>query len=244
MLCFHCHVVIKLPASHSAFILGTKKTWPNKLKRRLGIPVESRADANRRTAVRAGNARPEEWGKKYPQCTEDWQAWAFESDQRDWSQKEAASCWSKHPETKRAIAIALYYANHEENKRKGAEYARKRYYEYKDTAEFKLRQIMRNVISRIARKTKSKKSRKTNEYLGCTFQEARAWIEKQFKRGMRWDNHGEWEIHHKIPLAEWDLTDPQQMVRATHFTNLQPLWRHENRSIGARLVGHHQMALL
>jgi hypothetical protein len=244
MPCFHCHVVIKLPASHSAFMLGTKKTWPNKLKRRLGIPVESRADANRRTAVRAGNARPEAWGKQRPQTVEDWQAWAFESDQRDWSQKEAASCWSKDPETKRAIALALYYANHDENKRKRAEYARKRYYEYKDTPEFKLRQIMRNVISRIARKTKSKKSRKTNEYLGCTFQEARTWIERQFTRGMAWDNHGQWEIHHKIPLAEWDLTDPQQMVRATHFTNLQPLWRHENRSIGARLVGQHQMALL
>jgi hypothetical protein len=244
MPCFQCHVVIKLPASHSASMLGTEKTWPNKVRRRLGIPVESRAEANRRTAVRAGNARPEARGKQRPQTVEDWQAWAFETDQREWAEKEAVSCWSKDPETKRAIASALYYANHEENKRKGAEYARKRYYKYKHTPEFKLRQIMRNAISRIARKTKSKKSRKTNEYLGCTFQEARAWIEKQFKRGMRWDNHGEWEIHHKIPLAEWDLNDPQQMVRATHFTNLQPLWRHENRSIGARLVGQHQMALL
>lgn len=237
-------MVIKLPASHSAFMLGTKKTWPNKIKRRLGIPVATRAEANRRTAVRAGNARPEAWGKQRPQTVEDWQAWAFETDQRDWSQKEVASCWSKDPELKRAIASALYYANHDENKRKRAEYARKRYHEYKHTPEFKLRQIMRNVISRIARKTKSKKSRKTNEYLGCTFQEARTWIEKQFTRGMSWDNHGEWEIHHKIPLAEWDLTDPKQMVRATHFTNLQPLWKHENRSIGARLIGQHQMALL
>ena len=237
-------MVIKLPASHSAFMLGTKKTWPNKIKRRLGIPVATRAEANRRTAVRAGNARPEAWGKQRPETVEDWQAWAFETDQRDWSQKEVASCWSKDPELKRAIASALYYANHDENKRKRAEYARKRYHEYKHTPEFKLRQIMRNVISRIARKTKSKKSRKTNEYLGCTFQEARTWIEKQFTREMSWENHGEWEIHHKIPLAEWDLTDPQQMVRATHFTNLQPLWRHENRSIGARLIGQHQMALL
>lgn len=107
-----------------------------------------------------------------------------------------------------------------------------------------MRHTMRNVIARIARKTKTKKSRKTNEYLGCTFAEARAHIEKQFKRGMSWNNHGEWEIHHIIPLAEWDLTDPQQMIRATHFTNLKPLWKAENRSIGARLIGQHQMALL
>ena len=57
MPCFHCHVFIKLPASHSAFMLGTKKTWPNKIKRRLGIPVATRTEANRRAAVRAGNSR-------------------------------------------------------------------------------------------------------------------------------------------------------------------------------------------
>jgi hypothetical protein len=244
MPCFHCHVAIKLPAAHSAFMLGTKKTWPNKVKRRLGIPVESRAQANRRAAVRAGNAQPETWGKRRPDTVEAWQAWAFKSEQYQWARKQSVACWSKHPDIKKQIALLDYYRNHETRKSEMAARSRKRYHQYKYTPEFRMRHVMRNVIARIARKTKSKKSRRTNEYLGCTFQEARAWIEKQFKRGMLWDNHGEWEIHHKIPLAEWDLTDPQQMVRATHFTNLQPLWRHENRSIGARLVGQHQMALL
>lgn len=244
MPCFHCHVAIKLTASHSAHLLGAKKTWPNKIKRRLGIPVETRAEANRRTAVRAGNARPEAWGVQRQVTIKDWQAWAFRKEQRSFIQASTATCWSKHPSVVKELALLDYYRNHDKRKARAAQYARQRYHAYKRTPEYRMRHTMRNVIARIARKTKTKKSRKTNEYLGCTFAEARAHIEKQFKRGMSWNNHGEWEIHHIIPLAEWDLTDPQQMIRATHFTNIKPLWKAENRSIGARLIGQHQMALL
>jgi hypothetical protein len=242
--CLKCHGLIGVKSKQSARLLRVSHKVVYENRRLLGFRVLTRAEANRSRAIQEGNARPDQWGKRDPSTIEEWQAWALDLDRRNWKWKTANACWSRDPETKAAIALAKYYANHEENKKKRADYAKKRYYKYKHTAEFKLRQIMRNVISRIARKTKSKKSRKTNEYLGCTFQEARGWIEKQFRRGMSWENHGKWEIHHKIPLAEWDLTDPQQLVRATHFTNLQPLWRQENRSIGARLVGQHQMALL
>jgi hypothetical protein len=242
-VCKH-HVFIKLPASHSAFMLGTKKTWPNKIKRRLGIPVATRTEANRRAAVRAGNAKPEAWGKQRPDSVEAWQEWAFKSEQYQWVQRHTRTCWSKHPSVVKELAMLYYYRNHDQRKARGAECAKRRYYARKHTPEFRMRHTMRNVIARIARKTNTKKSRKTNEYLGCTFAQARAYIEKQFKRGMSWSNHGEWEIHHIIPLAKWDLTDSQQMIRATHFTNLKPLWKAENRSIGARLIGEHQMALL
>jgi hypothetical protein len=126
MPCFHCHVVIKLPASHSAFMLGTKKTWPNKVKRRLGIPVESRAEANRRTAVRAGNARPDAWGKKYPQCVEDWQAIAFEAEQKRWKRGESVVCWSKCKEVKCEASKAHYYKWHSKNKERRRVYYLKR----------------------------------------------------------------------------------------------------------------------
>jgi hypothetical protein len=136
MPCFHCHVVIKLSASHSAFMLGTKKTWPNKLKRRLGIPVESRADANRRTAVRAGNARPEAWGKQRPQTVEDWQAWAFRSEQHQWTQKHSMACWSKHPTVVRQIAMLSYYRDHEASKARSRDNARKTYNTRKSDPEW------------------------------------------------------------------------------------------------------------
>ena len=140
--------------------------------------------------------------------------------------------------------MIYYYANHEKSKERGARIARERYHRIKHTPDFCVKHAMRNTVARIARKTKTKKSRRTNEYLGCTTQEARKFIERQFEPGMSWKNYGEWEIHHIIPLAQWDLTNIEQVIRATHFTNLKPLWKAENRSIGARLIGEHQMALL
>lgn len=45
---------------------------------------------------------------------------------------------------------------------------------------------------------------------------------------------GEWEIDHKRPLASFDLTDEAQLREAAHYTNLQPLWRLDNRKKGAK----------
>lgn len=234
MPCFYCHAAIELPASHSAALLGMRKTWPNRMKRRLGMPVFGVKHANRRTAVRHGRANQKRWR---PRSVEEWQARAWQDEMKQWARRERAACWLKDQ-------MIAYYANHEANKARSARNAKDRYYRLKHTPDFRVRHAMRNLTARIARKTKTKKSRRTNEYLGCTIQEARRWIERQFERGMSWANHGEWEIHHIIPLAHWNLSDTVQMLRATHFTNLKPLWREDNRRIGARLVGEHQMALL
>jgi hypothetical protein len=81
------------------------------------------------------------------------------------------------------------------------------------------------------------KSAGTEELLGCTWEQARCHIEKQFRGNMSWDNwgyHG-WHIDHIIPIASFDLTDPVQQRQCFHYTNLQPLWRQDNQSKGARL---------
>lgn len=136
MPCFHCHVSVRLPAAHSARFLGVQKTWPNKMKRRLGIPVETRAQANRRTAVRAGNARPDAWGVQRQVTLEDWQAWAFRKEQQSFTRASMAVCWSKHPEALAPIRAAQflkqYYKRHDYYKAK----ARRRYERFKNDAEW------------------------------------------------------------------------------------------------------------
>ena len=84
----------------------------------------------------------------------------------------------------------------------------------------------------------SKKSDSTMNLLGCTIQEAREYLEKQFKEGMTWENHGHetWHIDHIIPCASFDLTDPEQQKKCFHYTNLQPLWAKENMSKGAKIL--------
>lgn len=73
--------------------------------------------------------------------------------------------------------------------------------------------------------------------LGCSIDEAREHIESQFcscpisGKSMTWDNYGEggWEIDHVVPLSKLNLTDLEEFRKGCHYTNLQPLWRSENR---------------
>lgn len=69
--------------------------------------------------------------------------------------------------------------------------------------------------------------------LGCTPAQLRAHLERQFLRGMSWANRAEWHIDHIRPLASFDLTDPDQIKIACHFTNLRPIWAKDNLRKGA-----------
>jgi hypothetical protein len=47
---------------------------------------------------------------------------------------------------------------------------------------------------------------------------------------MTWLNHGQiWEIDHIKPCSSFDLTDLEQQKQCFHYTNLQPLFKTENR---------------
>jgi hypothetical protein len=76
--------------------------------------------------------------------------------------------------------------------------------------------------------------------LGCSIEQFKQHIEAQFMPGMSWGNWGReqgcWHIDHRRPLASFDLTDRQQFVAASHYSNLQPLWALENLSKGAEHV--------
>lgn len=82
------------------------------------------------------------------------------------------------------------------------------------------------------------KSASTLELLGVDdISVVREHLESLFQPGMTWENHGlrGWHIDHIRPCASFDLTDPEQQRACFHYTNLQPLWAHENLSKGDRL---------
>lgn len=68
--------------------------------------------------------------------------------------------------------------------------------------------------------------------LGCTIPEFLKYLESKFQPGMTWANYGwgknKWVIDHRVPLANFVLTDREQFLKACHYTNLQPLWFEEN----------------
>lgn len=73
--------------------------------------------------------------------------------------------------------------------------------------------------------------------LGCSIEELKIYLENKFQEGMTWENHGlyGWHIDHILPLASFDLTDDTQLLIASHYTNLQPLWAKDNLSKGNRV---------
>tara|TARA_B100000575_G_C22974356_1_gene562409 strand:- start:27 stop:857 length:831 start_codon:yes stop_codon:yes gene_type:complete len=78
------------------------------------------------------------------------------------------------------------------------------------------------------------KASKSELLLGCTFQEARDYIENQFLDGMNWANSENWHIDHRRPIASFDLENEEELKMCFHYTNLQPMWAEDNLAKGAK----------
>ena len=90
---------------------------------------------------------------------------------------------------------------------------------------------MRNTLSATIRAYGGRNTNKIVEPIGCTPSFLIEYIGKQFLEGMSWDNRGEWHIDHIQPLFTFDLTDVAQFNKASHHTNLRPLWAKEHMMI-------------
>lgn len=71
-----------------------------------------------------------------------------------------------------------------------------------------------------------RKTSKFKDYIGCTLDELKAHLEKQFQPGMTWANQGEWHIDHIKPLAT--AASEKELYSLCHYSNLQPLWAIDN----------------
>lgn len=83
-----------------------------------------------------------------------------------------------------------------------------------------------------------RKSARTMDLIGCTAEECRDHLEKQFLPGMTWQNntHQGWNIDHIIPCAAFDLKDPDHQRMCFHYTNLRPMWASDNIRKGDKLT--------
>ena len=107
-----------------------------------------------------------------------------------------------------------------------------------------LYKLTRNLRSRTHDAFKRKgysKTSKTAEMLGVPYEIAFAHIERQFTKGMTWENHGEWHIDHIIPLAS--AQTESELIKLCHYTNLQPLWAKDNKSKHANVIDGTQVKL-
>ena len=102
-----------------------------------------------------------------------------------------------------------------EHNKKVAERSNER---YKNDIEFKLLKLTRTRLHHFLKGRH--KAESTRAILGIDLTEYKEYLEKQFTEGMSWENLGEWEIDHILPVSKGG---------SFHYTNTQPLWKVDNR---------------
>ena len=102
---------------------------------------------------------------------------------------------------------------------------------------YKLSYNIRSLISISFKLNNYSKKSKTNNILGCSFEEFKKYLESKFEPWMNWDNKGlyngelnyGWDIDHIIPSSS--AKNEEELIKLNHYTNLQPLCSKINRDI-------------
>jgi hypothetical protein len=145
---------------------------------------------------------------------------------------------------KKALEKQREFRRTPEGKAKAREYhqrgkhrSNKRYKErYKTDPQFRMAVVLRKRIVMALKARGISKSKSLRELLGCSIPDLKAHLEKQFKPGMSWSNHGDWHIDHIRPCAAFNLALVAEQQVCFHYSNLQPLWAEENMRKSAKLI--------
>jgi hypothetical protein len=122
------------------------------------------------------------------------------------------------------------------NKAKIAACAKRSYIKQMNTPILKFKVRTRSLIYKAINRCGYSKDSYTKSLLGINFDGLKIYIERQFKSGMAWENHGEWHIDHIMPIAS--AKNKEELMKLFHYTNLRPLWAKENRIKGSKIIEH------
>lgn len=96
---------------------------------------------------------------------------------------------------------------------------------YHNDLHFKIKSLLSSRI----RSCIDKERKSFSEFLGCTTDFFKKWIEFQFNEYMNWENHGEyWHFDHVQPCASFDLTIQDEIYKCFSWKNIRPLNATEN----------------
>lgn len=99
--------------------------------------------------------------------------------------------------------------------------------------------ILRSHLSRVIRKIKGEKWGSSAAILGYDSDKLKVRLEFQFLPGMSWDNHGEWEVDHRISVASFVNRGVVDPAIINCLSNLKPMWKADNRSKGSKSEARH-----
>lgn len=97
-----------------------------------------------------------------------------------------------------------------------------------------LQSSIRRTIGKSITNMGYKKNQRTHEILGCTWDEFKTHIERQFHKGMSWEGRSQWELDHIIP--KHTAKTMEDLIALNRFTNLRPIWKSENRKKSGKIT--------
>ncbi len=93
--------------------------------------------------------------------------------------------------------------------------------------------LRHNIRKCFLKKSYTKRS-KTGQILGDTWENVKIHFETYFNDYINWNNMGDWEIDHIIPISS--AITPDDVIRLCHYTNLQPLLKEDNRKKSDKII--------
>jgi hypothetical protein len=147
--------------------------------------------------------------------------------------KKCKKQYRKNNKEKIAIINKIW---HLKNKTHIKEYTTKYHkQQYSSNINFRIMKILR---SRLKQAIKNhQKSGSAISDLGCSVAKLKIYLQLKFHRNPRgrheymdWNNYGlkGWHIDHIKPLSSFDLSNKEELLKACHYTNLQPMWAIDN----------------
>jgi hypothetical protein len=100
----------------------------------------------------------------------------------------------------------------------------------KEDPNYQIKYILRcNLKTQLNKINKNLKENKTLEYVDCSVEFFKCWLEYNFDENMSWQNRGTyWHIDHIMPCSSYDLSKQEEIHKCYNWTNLRPLNKTEN----------------
>jgi hypothetical protein len=102
--------------------------------------------------------------------------------------------------------------------------------------QVRIKSRIQNRIRCALKSHKLNKNNKTSEYIGCSIQYLKKWLEFQFTENINWDNMNIWHIDHVLPCSNFDLTKEDEQKICFNWQNLRPCLANENMEKNNKII--------
>lgn len=154
--------------------------------------------------------------------------------QTAWSAKRSARHRMRDPDRQRMLDTAA--AARRRSSEEGAIAYREQCRAWRKVPKNRLRGRITAMMNRCL--VSGKAGKPWFDLVDYSLDDLRRHIERQFVKGMSWDNMGEWHIDHIVPVAAFEFSSPEdaEFKACWSLSNLRPMWARENQRKSAKRI--------